>query len=113
MLPIGILIAAKKDGAAVGVVQSGQDGQAFDALYREPLAALQDDEVALPEKALFVALIAALFAYYAIRNLLTAHALHRPLDRSLVIDQALAAISEEDAVRVLGTAVRDVAAGKH
>lgn len=89
--------------AALGVVQSGQHDHALDALYREPLAALQDEDVALPDK--------ALFAYYAIRNLYVANALQRPLDGSLVVHQALAAVGEDDGGPALTAAVNSVVAG--
>lgn len=79
-------------------VLSGRDDRDLDLSYREPLAALQDDDIALPKR--------AEFAYYSIRNLFVEHILHRPTDPWLIINQALAAIGEDRAVPAFEQAVR-------
>jgi hypothetical protein len=83
---------------ALESVLTGKDGREIDARYREPLVAMQDDDVQLPKE--------AEFAYYAIYNLFAAHALHNTNDPWLVLNQALAAIGGEKAISALEAAVR-------
>jgi hypothetical protein len=92
---------AKLPRMAFNSVLSGLDNQNLVALYREPLAALQDDDIRLPEK--------AEFAYYSIRNLFVAQVLRRPTDPWLIVNQALSAIGEDKAIAALEDAVRSVA----
>jgi hypothetical protein len=91
---------AKLPRMAFDSVLSGLDNQNLDALYREPLTALQDDDIRLPDK--------AEFAYYSIRNLFVAQVLRRPTDPWLVVNQALSAIGEDKAMATLEDAVRSV-----
>ena len=85
---------------AFNAVLSGLDDQDLEALYQEPLAALQDDDIQLSRN--------AEFAYYSVRNLFVAHVLRRATDPWLVINQALSAIGEDQAIIALEDAVRSV-----
>ena len=91
---------AKLPQIALDAVESGLDSQNLDARYREPLAALEDEDIEFSKN--------AEFAYYSIRNLYTAHILHKPVDPWLVVNQALSAIGPEDAIVALEEAVRCV-----
>lgn len=91
---------AKLPRMAFNAVLSGLDNEDLDTLYREPLVALQDDDIRLPDK--------AEFAYYAIRNLFVAHVLRRHTDPWLIVNQALSAIGEDKAIAALDDAVASV-----
>ena len=91
---------AKLPRRVFNAVLSGLDDQDLETLYQEPLAALQDDDIQLSRN--------AEFAYYSIRNLFVAHVLRRPTDAWLVINQALSAIGEDQAIVALEDAVRSV-----
>ena len=83
---------------ALAVVMSDGPCDSVEARYREPLAALQDDDISLPDQ--------AEFAFYAIRNLFAAHALHKVVDPWLIANQALSSIGEENAISALEEALR-------
>jgi methyl coenzyme M reductase beta subunit len=85
---------------AFNAVLSGLNNEDLDTLYREPVVALQDDDIRLPDK--------AEFAYYSIRNLFVVHILRKPTDPWLIVNQALSAIGEEKAIAALDDAVGSV-----
>jgi hypothetical protein len=82
---------------AFNSVLSGLDDQNLESLYREPLAALQNNDIHLPEQ--------AEFAYYSIRSLFVLQVLSKPTDPWLVVNQALSAIGEDKATAALDDAV--------
>jgi coproporphyrinogen III oxidase-like Fe-S oxidoreductase len=91
---------AKLPRMAFNAVLSGLDNENLDTLYREPLVALQDDDIRLPDK--------AEFAYYSIRNLFVAHVIRRSTDPWLIVNQALSSIGEDKAIAALDDAVGSV-----
>ncbi len=78
---------------AVESARAGRDLQQVAARYREPIAAMQDDDLTFPE--------AITFAYYAIYNLFGKYAESRAVDDWLIVNQALAAEQEESRWRPL------------
>ena len=65
--------------------------------YREPIVALQDDDLELPDP--------VEFAYYAVYNAFRLHVLGRDIDPWLVVNQALSAVGLEQASTVLDAAI--------
>lgn len=86
---------------ALLATKSGAAAPEIESRYLEPLAALQDEDLALPPK--------AEFAFYAIRNLFVSAVLKREVDAWLVPNQALSAIGEEHAISALERALETAA----
>lgn len=82
---------------ALLAVKSGAAAPEIDHRYLEPLAALQDEDLALDPK--------AEFAFYAIRNLFVSVVLNREVDAWLIPNQALSAIGKEHAIAALESAL--------
>lgn len=82
---------------ALNAIQAGSDNAAVQERYLEPLAALQDADWDMPAK--------IEFAYYAILNGFRLHVLKQPIEHWLVVNQALAAIGEDQALNVLQQAL--------
>lgn len=74
---------------ALRAVLTGSGVAEVEHRYLEPLAALQDDDLELPEN--------VTYAYYALYNLFRKYALRRDVDDWLIVNQALS--SELDAAR--------------
>ena len=72
---------------ALACSRAGKDQAQVQSRYSEPITALQDDDLVLPEQ--------ALYAYYAIYNLFRAHVIGVPLDPWLIVNQALSALGPE------------------
>jgi hypothetical protein len=72
-------------------VELGQGSADVQARYREPIVALQDDDLELPEE--------IEYAYYAVYNLFLRHGLAEPIDDWLIVNQAVSSlgVSAEDA----------------
>ena len=71
---------------ALASVRSGQDVAAIAERYGEPITAMQDQDLSLPEP--------IAFAYYAIYNFFRRYARHQEIDDWLLVNQACS--SEED-----------------
>lgn len=67
--------------------QSGRDLGNVDERYGEPIAAMQDDDLAFPEP--------VKFAYYAIHNLFLKYARHEAIDDWLIVNQAVSSETDE------------------
>jgi len=75
---------------ALESVIAGRDLYSVKERYREPICALQDEDLILPEP--------SLSAYYAIYNLFKSCVLGAEIDNWLVVNQALSSLGEKDAV---------------
>lgn len=79
--------------------------QGFDPLnvakrYQEPITALQDDDLTLPDN--------VCFAYYAIYNLFQKYAVNQTIDDWLIVNQALSAENNIEAgERLLKSAIQE------
>lgn len=82
---------------ALGAIQAGHDNAQVADRFLEPLAALQDHDWEMPPN--------IEFAYYAILNAFRLHVLKQPIEPWLIVNQALAAISEEQALDTLQQAL--------
>ena len=71
---------------ALAAVRSGQGIAAVAKRYSEPITAMQDEDLVLPEP--------VAFAYYAVYNFFRKYALHAEIDDWLIVNQACS--SEED-----------------
>ncbi len=84
--------------------ESARQGQVLAniaARYREPIVAMQDDDLTFPEP--------IEFAYYAIYNLFRKYALAQDIDDWLIINQALSVAEEPDQWRdILDRAIQQV-----
>jgi hypothetical protein len=69
--------------------KTGLDGMAISERYREPVVALQDDDLELPEN--------IEFSYYAIYNLFCKYVEKKTVDDWLIVNQALS--SEQNSLR--------------
>jgi hypothetical protein len=69
---------------AFDCVIGGLDASEIQKQYGEPICALQDDDWALPEE--------AVYAYYAIYNLFRKYALSEPIDDWLIVNQSLSSL---------------------
>jgi APA family basic amino acid/polyamine antiporter len=72
---------------ALAAVRSGQDVTAIEQRYREPITALQDMDLELPDP--------VGFAYYAVYNLFRRYALQEPIEDGLILDQACSSLPDE------------------
>lgn len=70
-------------GAALRCARAGADAEGVGQRYREPIVALQDCDLVLPD--------AVKFAYYSIYNLFCKYAAGERVDDWLIANQALAA----------------------
>jgi hypothetical protein len=86
---------------ALDAVRVGRDDANLDYRYREPIAALQDDDLEFPD--------AVEFAYYAIYNAFRRHVQGADLDDWLIVNQALASVGAEQTLPVLERCVETVA----
>jgi hypothetical protein len=71
--------------------QSALSGENTEEIYRkylEPIAAMQDDDLVFPKE--------IEFAYYSIYNLFRKYAMNKEIDDWLIVNQALAAESNEE-----------------
>jgi hypothetical protein len=66
---------------------AGADLADVDGRYREPIVAMQDDDLVFPDP--------IKFAYYAVYNCFRRHALGEVIDPWLIVNQALASIDDE------------------
>ncbi|HET8647197.1 MAG TPA: hypothetical protein VFO85_17000, partial [Vicinamibacteria bacterium] len=73
---------------ALAAATSGRRSPDVEARYGEPLAALQDDDLQLPD--------AVEFAFYAAYNCYRRHAQEADVDDWLIVNQALAALPETE-----------------
>jgi hypothetical protein len=80
-LPADAFEAARKGEASQGIARR----------YREPITALQDADLVLPER--------VTFAYYAVYNLFRKYAQREDVDDWLIVNQALAAEEDGGALR--------------
>ncbi|WP_346949055.1 hypothetical protein [Dyella sp.] len=81
---------------ALDAVRAGLDANDIEQRYLESIAALEDDDLFLPE--------ASQFAYYAIYNVFQRYVVGRKIDEWTIANQALASAGTPD----LGTALSDV-----
>ncbi|MFN3150717.1 hypothetical protein [Bremerella sp.] len=72
---------------AFGFMDSGGDALEIDRSYAEPIAALHDGDLVIPEP--------IAFAYYAIYNGFRKYALHREVDDWLIVNQALSSVEDQ------------------
>jgi len=80
---------ANLPGDAIAAVRSGEGAASVAERYLEPIAAMQDDDVRLPE--------AVEFAYYAVYNYFRRYAMQQELDDWLLVNQALSSDPDEHA----------------
>jgi hypothetical protein len=73
---------------ALQAVQSNSEGASILEKYIEPIVALQDQNLELPE--------AAEFAYYAIYNAFLRYVAGVDIEEKLILNQALSALPEEE-----------------
>lgn len=85
---------------ALAAARAGTDAADVGQRYLEPLAALQDDDLVLPE--------AARFAYYAIYNAFDRYVREREIDEWTIVNQALASAGTHDPGAVLSDVLREV-----
>lgn len=74
-------------------------GEEISQRYMEPITALQDDDLILPDD--------IEFAYYAIYNLYRKYARNQPVDDWLIVNQALASLGPDAPVREILVRVID------
>lgn len=84
---------------AVKAIEFGWDHAQVAERYLEPLAALQDGDLSLPEP--------IEFAYYAMFNAFRLHVLGEPLDHWLVVNQSLSVFGEEQSLAALAQALAE------
>jgi hypothetical protein len=78
---------------AFTAVLTGQDVHEIEKRYREPISAMQTEDLEFPE--------AVTFAYYAIYNLFQKYALHSVIDDWLIVNQALASETGSESINLL------------
>jgi hypothetical protein len=78
---------------AFTAVLIGLDVQEIETRYREPISAMQTEDLEFPE--------AVTFAYYAIYNLFQKYTLHAVIDDWLIVNQALASETDRDSIKQL------------
>ena len=86
---------------ALASIRAGKDDFGISQRFQEPLAALHDGDLEIPED--------AEFAFYAIRNAFQLHVVGKPTDDWLIVNQACSAVGEARAVEVLQEAIENVA----
>lgn len=86
---------------ALAAVRSGKDAAAIGQRYLEPIAALQDDDLVLPE--------AAHFAYYAVYNAFERYVSEKKIDEWTIVSQAIASAGSDDPGVTLSEVLRDIA----
>ena len=86
---------------ALAAVRSGTDAAGIGQRYLEPIAALQDDDLVLPE--------AAHFAYYAVYNAFELYVWERKIDEWTIMNQALASAGAHDPGVALSDVLREIA----
>ena len=79
-------------------IRNGRDLANIESRYREPIAALHDLDLELPDK--------AEFAYYAIYNAFNLYVCAKPMDEWLIVNQALSSVGENNAVRLFEEATK-------
>jgi hypothetical protein len=86
---------------ALEAIRAGVDTKAIAERYREPIVALQDEDLELPE--------AAEFAYYAIYNGYRRYIERHAVEEKLLLNQALSCLPSEQMESVFREAVQRVA----
>lgn len=79
---------------------AGMDTANVGQRYRDPLCALQDEDLALPDP--------AKFAYYAIHSAFEKYVAGRDLDEWVIVNQALASTNTNDPGSILSEVLREV-----
>jgi hypothetical protein len=87
---------------ALAAARAGQRSGAVDRRYLEPLAALQDDDLQLPEP--------VEFAFYAVYNCYRKYVDRDAVDEWLIVNQAVSALPEAEWTRALERAIAAAAA---
>jgi hypothetical protein len=85
---------------ALASIREGRDLADIKSAYCEPIVALQDDDLKLPDP--------ALYAYYAIYNAFRLHALGKVVDPWLIVKQALSMVEDRNVTSVLQQALDSV-----
>jgi len=85
---------------ALASIREGRDLADIESAYGEPIAALQDDDLKLPEP--------ALCAYYAIYYAFQLHVLRKVVDPLLIVKQALSAVEDHEMTSVFQQAIDSV-----
>lgn len=85
---------------ALAAIRAGVDEANISQRYLEPLAAMQDDDLVLPE--------AAQFAYYAIYNTFQRYVRRRTLDEWVIVNHALASMGPSAPGDVLSDVLREM-----
>jgi|GEM_PF-2773352 len=92
-------VDSRLPAAALAAAQAGREAPHVSAGYLEPLSALQDDDLVLPEN--------VLFAYYAIYNLYQKYARSAAIADWTIVNQALAAqAGGQNQIDLLEAAIR-------
>ena len=78
---------------ALESVSRGTDPERVEERYQEPIAGMQDGDLAFPEN--------IEYAYYAIHNLFKKYALGRDVDDWLIVNQALSSENDNEKWNVL------------
>jgi hypothetical protein len=85
---------------ALESIREGRDLAYIEDAYGEPIAALYDDDLKLPEP--------AMYAYYAIYNAFQLHVLGKAVDPLLIVKQALSAVEDHEMTSVFQQALDSV-----
>lgn len=86
---------------ALASIRRGKDDFGISQRFQEPLAALHDGDLEIPEE--------AEFAFYAIHNAFQLYVVDEPTDDWLIVNQALSAIGVARAVAALQEAIENEA----
>ena len=85
---------------ALNAIRLGTDNAKIQERYREPIVALQDVDLEVPDD--------AEFAYYAIYNAFRCYVQGLPIEEKLILNQALSALPEEEMKHAFRAAVEAV-----
>ena len=83
------IVDAQLPADAMASVSSGEGTMAVAERYLEPIVAIYDDDLELPDT--------VEFAYYAIYNYFRKYAMSQEIDDWLIVNQALASQADQDA----------------
>jgi hypothetical protein len=86
---------------ALAAVRAGADTKGVRERYREPIVALQDEDIEMPEQ--------AEFAYYAIYNAYRRYIQRDPIEEKLLLSQALSSLPPEQFESIFREALQRVA----
>jgi len=84
---------------ALQAAQRGSEGAGIQERYKEPIAALQDQDLELPD--------AAKFAYYAIYNAFRCYVAGVDIEEKLILSQALSSLPEGEMYSAFCAALAD------